>query len=146
VRVSQYVEFFVADDDEMATAVLPTGPGRALTTVSGAYFYVDDAMTIWEHVADARTGRWEAAINRPRMVACGGNDTSAVFAMPADLAATLARAEPGSLRSIAEAWQAAVGGDGDLDSDTAWGVVTGVAALAREAVRSGHRVYGWASD
>jgi hypothetical protein len=84
-RVSLYVRFFVAEDDETAAAVLPTGPGRAFTTVSGAYFDPDDAMMIWAHLADARTGRWDTDGDRPTRVACGGNDGSAVYVVPAAL-------------------------------------------------------------
>ena len=111
VPVSQYVVFFGADDDAVAAAVLPTGPGRVFTTVSGANFDADDAMSIWENVFGGRTGRWTSASDRPRMVAGGGNDGSAVYAMSDELSAALARAEPHSLQLIAEAWHADVSSD-----------------------------------
>jgi hypothetical protein len=147
VPVSQYVVFFGADDDAVAAAVLPTGPGRVFTTVSGAHFDADDAMSIWENVAGGRTGRWTSASYRPRMVAGGGNDGSAVYAMSDELSAALARAEPASLRLIAEAWHADVSSEDDgLDLDTAGAVVIGVAALVRDAARTGERIYAWAAQ
>jgi hypothetical protein len=47
---------------------------------------------------------------------------------------------------IAGAWQAEVADGEGLGVDTAREVVVGVAALARAAARSGHRVYCWASQ
>lgn len=147
VPVGQYVVFFRADDDAVAAAVLPTGPGRVFTTVSGADCDADDAMSVWENVAGGRTGRWRSAGDRPRMVAGGGNDGGAVFAMSDELSATLARAGPGRLRLIAEAWHADVASyDEGLDPDTAHAVVIGVAALVRDAVRTGERIYAWTSQ
>jgi hypothetical protein len=114
-RVGMYVRFFVAEDDEAAAAVLPTGPGRAFTTVSGAFFDPDDAMMIWAQLAEAGAGRWDTGGDQPATVACGGNDGSAVYVMPGVLMAALTRLEPDRLCVIAEVWQAEVADGQSLD-------------------------------
>lgn len=144
--MSLFVQFFVAADDEAAAAVVPTGPGRAFPTVSGAWFDPDDAMMIWARLIDARTGRRDAAGRGPRKMACGGNDGSAVYYVPDVLTANLAGQKADQLRSIARDWQADNADEESLDIDTARDVVAGVGVLAREAVQSGHRVYCWAGQ
>jgi hypothetical protein len=103
-------------------------------------------MMICEHLIHGRTGRWDAKSPWPRTVACGGNDGSAVYVMPETLMTILSRQDPDRLHSIAEDWRAKIA-DGKVWTSTPPArVVAGVAALAREAVQSDHRVYCWASQ
>jgi hypothetical protein len=144
--MSEYIEFFVAPDDPTAATVHATGPGRAFTTVSGTFFDADDAVVTWQNLLTGGVRNNMVAGEEPRMVAPWVNDGSAVFALSDQLVAWLVRAEPPRLREIAEAWSADVKRHGDdIGPDTALGILVGVARLAREAVRSGHRVYCWVS-
>jgi hypothetical protein len=144
--ISEHIEFFAAPDDPTAAAVRTTGPAPYFTTVSGAFFDADDAVVTWENLLAGRAGNNMATSDNPRMVAPWVNDGSAVFALSDHLVACLVRTEPSRLQEIAEAWSAGVRQNGDdIGPDEALGILVGLARLARDAVRSGHRVYCWVS-
>jgi hypothetical protein len=146
--MSEYIEFFAAPDDAAAAAVHARGPGPSLTTVSGTGTYIDadDAVITWENLLTCRARPNMATCEEPRMVADYVNDGSAVFALSDELVAKLTEADSLRLQEIAEAWLAEVLRDGaEIDLDAALGILLGVAELAREAARSGDRVYCWVS-
>ncbi len=142
--MSEYIEFFAAPNDKKAKAVQVQGPKRSFKTVSGSWFDADDAIVLWENLLTGRLRKHEAMIDDPRMVADMVNDGSAVFALSDELVACLVQADLARLWEVAEAWRAEVlRNGGDIDGDTALGILVGVAGLAREAVQSDGGVYCW---
>lgn len=142
--MSEYIEFFVAPNDKKARAVHVKGPKRSYKTVPGSWFEADDAIVLWENLLTGRLRKHEATIDDPRTVADMVNDGSAVFALSDELVACLVRADLPRLWDVAETWRAEVLRDeGDIDVDTALGILVGVAGLARETVQWGGGVYCW---
>ncbi|GAA1031327.1 hypothetical protein GCM10009557_26340 [Virgisporangium ochraceum] len=145
--VSAFIEFFVASDDRVAAAVQYRGPASAFPTVSGSFFYAEDAVLAWESSFTGRSVKELSAGGKPRMVAPWVNDGSGVFVLSDELTAHLLRAGRARLQALATEWSTAVVRDGDdLDVDEALRVVVGVTALARAAAESGQLVYCWAAD
>lgn len=139
--MSEYVTFFLAPEDSEAAATRNRGPAGG---VVGSFLSADDAVVMWESSLTGRSVEelWEAGV--PRMMAPWVNDGSAVFALSDELTSRLLHADAAQLEALAAQWSASVTRDGDeLAADVALRVVTGVAGLAREAIRAGWPVYCW---
>jgi len=144
--VSKYIEFFAAHSDAAAAAVRNRGPAGTYAAVdaSGMYFDADDAVIAWRNLLLGRPGVYLTEPDDPHMVADFVNDGSAVFALPDELVMSLITASPLRLREVAEVWVPAVVADGtEIDVETAAGLISRLADLARATAGTDDRLYCW---
>jgi hypothetical protein len=136
--VSSIIDFFVAPDDDAASAVLEHGPGRGNDVVD-KYGHFDPVTTMdeWENCFDIVSdydARLIASDDAPRLV----------YTVSASLQAALAAADEEQLEEAATRWVELRAENGEqMNRGFANDIMSDIASLARTATRRGHRLYYW---
>lgn len=143
------IAFFVASNEEEASAALARGPGSGLESCFfwNADFHPDSAVLVWEGWLVGVTVKELKDLGQPHVVELPTNDGYAVFILSVSLLDALAAEQPGGLRDLAAAWveeEVLAEGTDAISLEAAVEVLEAVAALCRSAAQTRRgRVYYW---
>lgn len=142
-------DYFAADSDEQATAVIdmeqgPATPGSGVTTIETGG--VDPAVQL-ATLEELLTGTpYDEIADRPRHAEClaARNDHHRlVLALSDELTTALAEATQTRLAEVATPWSETDEFFGAAAPEDLIGFLTAIAGLAREAQAKGQQLYCW---
>ncbi|MGH2600869.1 MAG: hypothetical protein ACRDJ9_15975 [Dehalococcoidia bacterium] len=140
-------EYFAADSDERAAAVIdnPKGPaesGLAMLPAGG----IEPAIQL-STLEELLTGTpFEEIVQRPRSTAAIAERADGqllVLTLTDEFQAALAEASPERLTEVAEPWSKSEEFFGDAAPEDLTPFLSELATLAREALATGQRLYCW---
>ena len=135
--MSSIIEFFVAAGDDEAAGTVEDGPDESFETASYGDFDAWSSVEEWESLLTGRDG------GGPELIA-GDEEEPLVLRVPPALTAALARAGDEALTDLTARWLDLRAEQGEeIDEMLAAELVSEVATLATDAVRTNASLYCW---
>lgn len=140
--VSSIIKFFVAPDRLAAAGAVESGPEAAFDHATFGNFDAWSTLEEWEGILTGRD--LDALPGDPEVIA--GDDEPVVLLASGDLVRALADADGQTLDAAAMQWTELRANDGEtIDDELAAEILTKVAGLSVNAVRTGGSLYCWIS-
>jgi hypothetical protein len=146
IRMGLLCDYFLASSDEIAAAVVESGPGRVvppLAVVDGCGVEPTVQLGTLEELLTGRSYDEIAAREDEPLVAVLDDGERVVERLPDELVTALAAASDERLAEVAVPWSQTEEFWGQSSPDALTGLLCELAALARSATDGGQRLYCW---
>lgn len=138
--MSSIIDFFVAPDNDVAAGVSRSALGEAVPSATYGNFDVWSTLEEWESILLNRDLEELITGGGPDIV--GGDDSPLVLLVSPDVTKALADADDQTLRETAARWIELRSAEGEvIDDELARELITEIAALSAEAVRTRRSLY-----